>query len=134
MITFSRSVLNFAINNAPVIALFGASANLAMVIATLATQQFALMVTCSVNVCLFTLIAYLAHRYMVLHTNITPVDAHEPLTPVTMNNYNVRSEREIMPDSQPSQLSSSMLIPGLQQIAQTGPTNNPAEVEVTEKP
>ena len=120
MISSTRSVLNFAINNAPVIALFGASANLAMVIATFATHQFALMVTCSVNVCLFTLIAYLAHRYMVLHTNITPVIA--------------KSKIAIMPDPPSSQLSSSMVIPGLQQIAQTGPTNSRAEVEITEKP
>ena len=120
MINFSRSVLNFAINNAPVIALFGATANLAMVIATLATHQFAIMVTCSVNVCLFTLIAYLAHRYMVLHTDITPVIE--------------KSKIAITSDPQPSQLSSSMVIPGLQQIAQTRPTNSPAEVEVTEKP
>lgn len=134
MITLSRSVLNFPVKNAPAIALFGASANLAMVIAAFATVQFALMVTCAVNVCLFTLIAYLAHRYMMLHTNISPVYVDRPSTPVTMDNYTVISERATMLDPYPSQLSSSMVIPGLQQIAQTGPTNSRAEVEITEKP
>lgn len=134
MISSPRSVLHFPVKHATAVALFGAATNLSMVIAAIAIQQFALMAICAVNVCMFTLGAYLAHRYMVLQVNITPGYAYGPLTSVTLDSYTVTSERAITPVPQSSLLSSSMVAPALQHTAQAGPVNSPAHVDVTAKP
>ena len=130
------SILHFPLRHSTTTMLFGAATNLSMVIAAIAIQQFALMAICALNICLFTLGAYLAHKYTVLQLNVTPVHAYGPLTTVTVDSYSVTNERipTPAPTAAPLLLSSSMVAPLLQQAAQTGPANNPATSEVIAKP
>jgi hypothetical protein len=124
MINPTRGLLSFPVRHATATMLFGAATNLAIIVAGIAIKHFALIATGAVNLSLFLLAAYFAHKYMVLQISITAVQPYSygPVNSVTLDAYSVTHERIPTPAPAPTILSASMTAPALQQIAQ-GPSN-----------
>jgi hypothetical protein len=122
MINPTRNLLSFPVRHATGIMLFGAATNIAIIISGIAIRHFALVATGVVNLSLFLLAAYFAHKYMVLQITLTPVQPYTygPVNSVTLDAYSVTHER--IPTPAPPLLTASMAAPALQQIAQ-GPSS-----------